>query len=731
MLMPRVFSPFLISGILLFSVAAMAQTLPPAESGATIHATASEVLLDLVVRDKHGKLVKNLKPADVEILEGGSRREILSFRFVNGREPQRASEAKRAVAQVALAGVVGAPSKPLRAVNLVCIVFHNLDPAKRKWATDAAQDFLKNDLLPDTYVGVFSLDDSLNPLQAFTNDRAKLQAAAAAAFMNRGGDATGLSDAVLTANPNMGSVQGSVDTTSHSASLDLVMTGGEVSKSAMVGADVSTDAGANRQRGEGVVERRQFGGIDGLRQTDQILTVIKELAKLPGRKTVLLISPGVVTTGDPERLESLVDKASDAGITFYAVDANGLSENSASLASSNALGHVTAVSRTQSAQSSSAGDAAEKSRQGDYQIEAVRTSGTQATLRAIAESTGGFLIANTNDFKKPFTKLIEEMDAHYEAVYRPESKVDDGSFRKIEVKLAKSDLRVESRSGYFAMPDLKGAGSLTAFETIGLAVLNARPRPHAFDFTASVLQFGSGGAGSRNILSFELPAANLTATAEPQLLRHRLRVALVALVKDSSGQVVDKFSQDIPYFIPDQNLPVMRATSIPFKHKTDLLPGRYTLDVAVIDREGRRASTASVPFVSLENKGVGLSSVGLVRGLEPVDGVPDPSDPLIYQGKRVVPDLTPTLGADAKPLIYFVVYPDKSLAENPKLQVEFFADAKPVAIQNIKLPAPDASGAVAMLLSGPTRPGDCELRISTIQGAGSAEQILKYKVLAK
>jgi VWFA-related protein len=729
--MSRVFFPFLICGALLLSASATAQTPPPVDSNTTIRATASEVLLDLVVRDKHGKLVKNLKPGDVEILEDGSRREILSFRFVNGRDPQRASESNRAAAQVAVAGPGKEPTKPLRAVNLVCIVFHNLDPAKRKWATDAAQDFLKNDLLPDTYVGVFSLDDSLSPLQSFTNDRQKLQAAAAGSFINRGGDATGLSDALLSANPNMALVQGSVDMTSHTASFDLVITGGEVSKSAVSGAEVSTDAGSDRQRGESVVERRQFGGIEGLRQTDQIFTLIKQLAKLPGRKTVLLISPGIVTTGDPERLESLVDKASEAGITFYAIDANGLSENSSSLASSNALGHVTAVSRTQSAQSGTAGEAAEKSRQGDYQIEAVRTSGTQAALRAIAESTGGFLIANTNDFKKPFTKLIEEMDAHYEAIYRPESKVDDGSFRKIEVKLAKPDLRVESRTGYFAMPDLKGAGSLAAFETIGLAVLNAQPRPHSFDFSSSVLQFGPAAAGSRNILSFELPAKNLTATPEPQLLRHRLHVALIALVKDSSGQVVDKFSQDIPYFIPDSNLPVMLATSIPFKHRIDLPPGRYTLEAAIIDREGHKASTASIPFVSAENKGVGLSSVLLVRGLDPVEGVPDPSDPLIYQGKHVVPDLTPTLGADAKPLIYFVVYPDKSLSETPKLQVEFFADAKPVAIQSVKLPAPDASGAVAMLLRGPTRPGDCELRISTIQGDGSAEQSLKYKVLAK
>ena len=717
-----------IGQIFLLSSVTGAQTPQSPDSAPTIRTTAREVLLDLVVRDRHGKLVKNLKPGDIEVLEDGSRREILSFRFVSGRELQRPSDLKKTETSAAQAGLA---SKSLRAVNLACIVFHNLDPAKRKWAVDAAQEFLNYDMLADTYVAVFSLDDSLTPLQAFTNDRQKLQAAAAASFANRGGDAVGLSDSVLSANPTLAMVQGTADLAAHTANFDLVVTGGKVSTSAIAGAEVSNSASANVQRGEAAIARRQFGGLDGMRQTDQILTLVKQLSTLPGRKTVLLFSPGIVTTGDPERLESIIEKAGDAGITFYAVDANGLSENSSSLASSNALGRVSAVSRTQSGQSGSAGEAAEKSRQGDNQIEAVRTSGTQAVLREIAEATGGFLIANTNDFRKPFTKLLEEMDAHYEATYRPMETGDDGSFRKIEVKLAKPDLRVDSRTGYFAMPDLKGSEALTAYETIGLAVLNAQPRPHAFDFRSSVLQFGSVTAGSRNILTFALPAANLTATAEPQLLRHRMHVSLLALVKDSNGRVIDKFSQDVPYYVPDQNLSAMQATSIPFKHTVDLPPGRYTLQTAVVDREGRRASTASVPFESSQTQGIRVSSVMLVQALEPVEGQPDPSDPLIYQGKHVVPDSALALAADAKPLIYFVIYPDKSVAEIPKLQVEFLVNSKTVALQSVKLPAPDASGAVPMLVQGPTRQGDCELRVSTLQGGGSASQSVKYKVLAK
>ena len=66
-----------------------AQDAPPPESATTIHATVNEVALDLVVRDKKGRLVKNLKPGDVEIYEDGVRQEIRSLRLVSGARHPR------------------------------------------------------------------------------------------------------------------------------------------------------------------------------------------------------------------------------------------------------------------------------------------------------------------------------------------------------------------------------------------------------------------------------------------------------------------------------------------------------------------------------------------------------------------------------------------------------------------------------------------------------------------
>ena len=162
----------------------------------------------------------------------------------------------------------------------------------------------------------------------------------------------------------------------------------------------------------------------------------------------------------------------------------------------------------------------------------MRTSDTQSSLRQLSEGTGGFLIANTNDFRKSFQQLAENLDAHYEAVYHPTSTKYDGRLRKIEVKLARKDLQVDSRTGYFAMPDLKGSGPLTPAESTGLAVLNADPRPHAFDFHVTAYHFQNDGANSRGTLAFELPGTKLGATADPARKIHKFEISLLALIRD-------------------------------------------------------------------------------------------------------------------------------------------------------------------------------------------------------
>ena len=87
--------------------------------GSMVSATSEEVLMDVVVRDKKGRAVKNLKPDDVRVFDNGQAKTIKSFRLIDGNE---------AVAS----GGARTPLEPPHRVRSVMMVFQcHHDDARR------------------------------------------------------------------------------------------------------------------------------------------------------------------------------------------------------------------------------------------------------------------------------------------------------------------------------------------------------------------------------------------------------------------------------------------------------------------------------------------------------------------------------------------------------------------------------------------------------------------------
>ena len=738
--MSKVNPAALLGALLMLASPAGGQNAPIAPTDPVIRTKVNEVALDLVVRDKKGKLVKNLAPGDVEIYEDGIRQQVRSFRLVNGAE----APAPQSRAEEPAAPDAPRPSMQLPDVSLVCIVFHGLDSATRKWAVSAAQEFIQTQMRPGTYVGVFNLDSQLKPLLPFTTNREELVRAANSAFFGTGVDITRAAEAVLNSTPNLQVYAGFSNGTSGGFT-DLSTTG-SVSMTAIAGADVDNGPGANAQRGDLVIQRNQFIGVVGAKQMDQMNAMIQQFGGFPGHKTVLLFSPGFTTTGEPDQFQKMVDRANLAGVTVYAFDANGLNETSTAKASSTAMQHVTALSQQQGQITpgqqngpvnpnvgptiGSAGVMMERARQGDYQRDAVRTSDTQSGLRALAEDTGGFLVANSNDLRKPFQQISGDVETHYEAHYRPSLDKYDGHFRKIEVKLAHADWKVESRDGYFAIPDKAGSAALRPFEVAGLMTLNTEPRPHAFEFRSAAFQFRPG-VNSQSAIVFEFPGAALKATAVPAQKKHRLHASLFAVVKDPDGQIVDRFGQDFLYEVPDDQLTGVQSSPIDYRHSFNLPAGHYIVESVLIDREALRASTSTVEVESPEPNGVGLSSLMLVGRADPLTAEPDADDPLVFHDRELVPLFSTSLKASAKPMLYFVVYPDRSLTEAARVRVQFLVNGEELEQKQSDLPAADASGAIPVLVNAATKAGNCEIRITAVQGFETATRSVRYTVPAQ
>ena len=713
-----------LTGLFCFGIlpGAMHGQTPAADSGVTFRTSAQEVNLELIVRDSHGRQVKNLKPDEVEIYENGVRQELRSFRFVGGRE---AVVERRAAEKEPVGAGHGPVANPLPAVNYVCIVFHNIDEHTLKYALEAAQQFLDRELRPGTGVALFSLGNRLTVLHRFTRDRQELMQMAAKA-LSAGGGFTRVADAVVNATPYQATV-----TVTGQGDAQVTIAGGDINLQAITGADIGTSQGEGAYRGLLADRRRAFGHIAGMQGWDQMNAMLDEIGPLPGRKTVLLLSGGLPTTGDPVLFDKLTSRANQGQITIYAVDVNGLMQNSNAIAGNLQLSQVAGISRGQRQISSNLGAAAQKSRQGDYIDMAVRTGDTQASLRALSEGTGGFLIANTENLQKPFREVEEDINTHYEAVYKPGSATFDGRFHKIEVRLARSGLNVQSRVGYYAIPAMTGQ-ELTLFDMIGLAALNAPEQPHAFPYDAAMLEFRRTGSSPANRLVFDVPATALSATALAGG-RHRLHVSVLALIKDEAGQVVDKFSQDAPYVVPDDKLDELRKTPLTFSHPVALYPGKYTVETAVSDREVNRVSVNTFAFDCREGTAPGVSTPVLVRQLQPLQTPADAMDPLQFavnkmQAVRVVPELAKVLPSDARPLVYFVVYTDRSNSAPAKLDVEFEAEGRKLASQTVAVPAPNDAGSSPMVIKAAAHQGECDLKITLRQGSTAISRTLRYSV---
>jgi hypothetical protein len=191
---------------------------------------------------------------------------------------------------------------------------------------------------------------------------------------------------------------------------------------------------------------------------------------------------------------------------------------------------------------------------------------------------------------------------------------------------------------------------------------------------------------------------------------------------------VDKYGQDFPYDVPDDQLARIQAAPIAYTHAFNLPAGHYTVDSVLIDREARRASTSTVELDSPAQKGIGLSSLVVVARADPLTADADANDPFLLQGRDVVPLLDGSLKASAKPLVYFMVYPDKSSQETPRIRVELFVGGEEVEARDADLPPPDSFGAIPMVVNAVARPGKCEIKITAKQGFQSAVQSVSYTV---
>ena len=695
----------------------------PTDDVPRIEVQAAEVSVDFVVRDKRGRIVRDLRPNEVEVLEDGVRQEVGFFQLI---APKVAVDE----APVALSAERGAPAALPRSAPdevereaVVALVFDRLGTEARVNARRAADEWLKLPAVAGREVGVFRIDRGLAQLQEFTDDRATVREALEA--MERS-----LPTAYL-------------DASDHERLRGLreraLRLDGQGTPQSLVGslsaADDGTAATARmEQRPADAMERdteRRFAASQiamleafeelerdqqGLATTNALLSLVNGLKSLPGRKAVVLFSEGLVL---PSRvlasLDSLVSEANRGGVSFYTVDAAGLRAASASdemrreLAGlGQAAGGLPALS-----------PASKRLERSDDLLRYDPASG----LGSLARETGGFLVHDTNDITAGLRRVEEDLGAYYFLAYAPRNDAWDGRYRRIDVRVHRSGVSVHARRGYFAVRTRTPTPVLD-YEAPALARLESDPSASALPLRAGALHFPAEDGESVVAIVASLPADAPAMAPETGGRDVAQDFTVLALVRDRTGRVAAKASRRYALVWPAAKAPDAAAGRVLFEREARLAPGRYTVEIVALDAQSGRAGVRRLPLdVPATRASPRVGSVVVVGQVEP-RALADPGA-LDYRGHLLFPNLGDPVRVGGEKPIAFVVALRPGSRPVSALTVEVLSGDTLVRELPVALPPPDAAGSIRVVGEIPTAgllPGPCTLRVVATDGEAMASR---------
>jgi VWFA-related protein len=214
----------------------------------------------------------------------------------------------------------------------------------------------------------------------------------------------------------------------------------------------------------------------------------------------------------------------------------------------------------------------------------------QESLRALARDTGGFSVLNTNDFLRPFERIVRENSTYYLLGYYPSNDKRDGRLRKLQVRVKRSGVTVHARKGYVAPSS--NSPALTTDNPAGSPVLEALGSPLPVNGIA-MRMFAAPFKGPMNLstvaFAIELDASPFNFAHEDNAWVEALEVATVAV--EAGGKLRAGDHNKMTLALKPATHAAVIEHGFRVTGQANLPPGRYQLRVAVATGAGEAGST--------------------------------------------------------------------------------------------------------------------------------------------
>jgi VWFA-related protein len=367
-----------------------------------VRVTSELVLVNVVVRDKKGNLVRDLKKENFTLLEDGKKQAISTFDFEDVDALQTAGAAEATVTGTAAEGaLLKTGEKPVlqgrdRRLMLLFFDFSGMEPEDIDRSVDAAKKFVETRMQPADLLALVSLATNMRIDLDFTGDKERVLA-------------------VLRAY-----------TSSQGQGFDNGLTG--------------SSEGAAETSGAFTADDTDYNTFNADRKLLALQAIMQSLGKISQKKAIIYFSNGISQNGvdNQSALRAASAAAVRANVSIYPVDIRGLQAFPPGGEAQNASLHG------QSAYNGAA-----------VLNDLSSNGGSQDTLSTLASDTGGKAFFDSNDFSAVFAQVQKDSSAYYVLGFTSTNALKDGKFRRLKVILNRPDLKLDYRSGYYAGRDFE------------------------------------------------------------------------------------------------------------------------------------------------------------------------------------------------------------------------------------------------------------------------------------
>jgi VWFA-related protein len=293
----------------------------------------------------------------------------------------------------------------------------------------------------------------------------------------------------------------------------------------------------------------------------------------------------------------------------------------------------------------------------------------QQILYMLAEGTGGFVIANTNDLLRGLNQIASEQNEFYILGYTPTESAE-GSCHTLRVKVDRGGTTVRSRSGYCNVRPVD--------------LLAGKPAEKDLETRASAAQAGSIAAAmavpffytstntARVNVAIDIPSESINLEKVKGKMHSEINFLGIAYTAD--GSVAARFSDSVKLDLEKKEVKGFKKTPIHYENQFDIGAGKYTLKV-VFSSGGETFGKLEAPLAidPYDGKQFALSAVAFSKEMRPVSelglgldaALLEGRTPLVASGMQMTPSGSNRFKKTDLTLMYVEIYEPHLLDPTP------------------------------------------------------------------